>query len=126
MRPSWRMSRQPGMTAPTWAALRCIMRAGRAESSVPANGAARQNTPAMAVAAVAAFLVEITVKRNAAAPQAASTQANCCWFLSLVPWAALLVKKLRKIWVGRLTSTLGCGSARPWETAFSAPASLSR
>ena len=58
--------------------------------------------------------------------RAAGTQANCCWFLSLVPWAALLVKKLRKIWVGRLTSTLGCGSARPWETAFSAPASLSR
>ena len=80
----------------------------------------------MAVAAVAALLDVISVNRKAARPQPPSSQTNCCWFLSLVPWAALLVRKLRKIWVGRLTSTLGCGSARPWETALSAPASLSR
>ena len=126
MRPSWRMSRQPGMTAPTCAALRCIMRAGNAESSVPASGAPRQSTLASAVTAAALSLVRMSVMTSATSAQTPASQANCCWFLSLVPGAALLAKKLRKICVGRLMSTLGCGSARPAVMARSAPASFKR
>ena len=66
----------------------------------------------------------VMTKPSKAQPLAA--QANCCWFLSLVPAAALLAKKPRKICVGRLTSTDGCGCASPCEAARSAPASLSR
>ena len=102
------------------------MRAGTADISVPASGAARQNRLVMAVAAVAALLDVMSVNRKAARPQPPSSQTNCCWFLSLVPWAALLVRKLRKIWVGRVTSTQGCGSDSPCEIARRAPASFRR
>ena len=53
-RPSWRMSRQPGTTAPTWAALPCMSLAGTADSRVPASGAPMQSTAASAVTAMPA------------------------------------------------------------------------
>ena len=113
MRPSWRMSRQPGTTAPTWAALRCIRRAGRAANSVPASGAAKHKMLAKMVTALVRLWVRMTVIRKPSSAQPPAAQANCCWFLSLVPAAALLARKPRKICVGRLTSTDGCGWANP-------------
>ena len=126
MRPSWRMLRQPGMTAPTWAALRCILCSGSADSSVPASGAQKQGIIARIQAAAAASLVEIRVNSPPARLTMPTSHANCCWFLSLVPWAALFAKKPRSTCVGRLTSTLGCGSAKPEVTARRAPASRRR
>ena len=52
------------------------MRAGTADISVPASGAARQNRLVMAVAAVAALLDVISVNRKAARPLPPSSQTK--------------------------------------------------
>ena len=53
-------------------------------------------------------------------------RANCCWFLSDVRRDSLPAKKPFIRRVGRLTSTLGRGSASPAVTVRSTPASFSR
>ena len=77
----------------------------------------------MAVAAVAALLDVISVNRNAARPAAQQPDKLLLVLIAGAVGGTVGQKAAEDLWVGRVTSTQGCGSDSPCEIARRAPAS---